>query len=102
MIAAVLFVSEQLHVHSVPFFSASQTSNANLKKYIYKSLPHQYKRILLYTQITGLLFAPTQKIATHTSRESDELAVSCSSYITSSDCDSVDSGALQLVYGVAI
>ena len=36
-----------------------------------------------------------------TSREGDELAVSCSSYITSSDCDSVDSGALQLVYGIA-
>ena len=36
-----------------------------------------------------------------TSREGDELAVSCSSYITSSDYDSVDSGALQLVYGVA-
>ena len=35
-----------------------------------------------------------------TSREGDELAFSCSSYITSSDCDSVDSGALQLVYGV--
>ena len=36
-----------------------------------------------------------------TSREGDEFAVSFSSYITSSDCDSVDSDALQLVYGVA-
>ena len=38
---------------------------------------------------------------TLTSGESDGLAVSSSSYITSSDSDSVDSGTLQLVYGVA-
>ena len=37
----------------------------------------------------------------HTSRKCDELTVSCSSCITSSAYDSVDSGALQLVYGVA-
>ena len=38
----------------------------------------------------------------HTSRDNDGLTVSDdSSCITSSDCDSVDSGALQLVYGVA-
>ena len=38
----------------------------------------------------------------YTSREGDGLTVSCdSSSITNSDCDSVDSGALQLVYGVA-
>ena len=38
---------------------------------------------------------------TPTSGESDGLAVSGSSYITSFDSDSVDSGTLQLVYGVA-
>ena len=38
---------------------------------------------------------------TLTSGESDGLTVSGSSYITSSDSDSVDSGTLQLVYGVA-
>ena len=38
---------------------------------------------------------------TLTSRESDGLTVSGSSYITTSDSDSVDSGTLQLVYGVA-
>ena len=38
---------------------------------------------------------------TLTSRESDGLAVSGSSYITSFDSDSVDSDTLQLVYGVA-
>ena len=38
---------------------------------------------------------------TLTSGESDGLTVSSSSYITSSDSDSVDSGTLQLVYGVA-
>ena len=38
---------------------------------------------------------------TLTSGESDGFAVSSSSYITSSDSDSVDSGTLQLVYGVA-
>ena len=38
---------------------------------------------------------------TLTSGESDGLAVSGSSYITSSDSDSVDSGTLQLVYDIA-
>ena len=38
---------------------------------------------------------------TLTSGESDGLTVSGSSYITTSDSDSVDSGTLQLVYGVA-
>ena len=38
---------------------------------------------------------------TLTSGESDGLTVSGSSYITSYDSDSVDSGTLQLVYGVA-
>ena len=38
----------------------------------------------------------------HTSRDNDGLTVSDdSSCITSSDCDSVDSGTLQLVYVVA-
>ena len=38
---------------------------------------------------------------THTSRDKDGLTAGSSSYITSSDSDSVDSGTLQLVYGVA-
>ena len=47
------------------------------------------------------LYTTSNTIHSHTSRHNDGLAVSCSSCITSSDCDSVDSGALQLLYGVA-
>ena len=36
-----------------------------------------------------------------TSRDKDEVAVSCASYIASSDCDGVDGGGVQLVNGVA-
>ena len=58
--------------------SASQTSDAAIKV--------RYELASRYTLTSG---------------ESDGLTVCGSSYITSSDSDSVDSGTLQLVYGVA-
>ena len=74
MIPAVLSLS----AHAEDTLSASQTSDAEGRNN--RACRHRY---------------------TLTSGESDGLAVSSSSYITSSDSDSVDSGTLQLVYGVA-
>ena len=71
--------------HSEDTLSASQTSDAAVGKNRDNTRTCRY-------------------IDTHytlTSGESDGLTVSGSSYITSSDSDSVDSGTLQLVYGVA-
>ena len=42
-----------------------------------------------------------QYFLTHTSRDKDGLTAGSSSYVSSIDSDSVDSGTLQLVYGVA-
>ena len=81
MITAVLSVSQYVSIVSVAIFSAL-TSDADLV-------------IVINEHKAGY------NMYSYTSREGDGLTVSCSSYITSSDCDSVDSGALQLVYGVA-
>ena len=77
MISAVLSLSA--HVEAT--LSASQTSDAAVEK--------------------GRNNRACRCSYTLTSGESDGLAVSSSSYISSSDSDSVDSGTLQLVYGVA-
>ena len=86
MISAVLsdsaHVEATLSAHEEATHSASQTSDASV----------------------GNNTRTCRYIDTHytlTSGESDGLTVSSSSYITSSDSDSVDSGTLQLVYGIA-
>ena len=81
MISAVL--SHSVHVEAT--LSASQTSDAAVGK----GSNNRTCRYIIDTHYTL------------TSGESDGLTVSGSSYITSSDSDSVDSGTLQLVYGVA-
>ena len=85
MITAVLSVSEYLSIVSVAIFSAL-TSDAGLVIVINTAMNIKLGILCIYS---------------YTSREGDGLTISCSSCITSSDCDSIDSGALQLVYGVA-
>ena len=91
IIAAVLSISGQVHVVSVALFSASQTSQTSDADNMMAKSWYTYTESNIRTCYTYIL----------TSREGDKLTVSCSSCITSSNCDSVDSGALQLVYGVA-
>ena len=82
MISAVLSHS----AHEEATLSASQTSDAAVGKNGDNNRACRYIIDTHYTLTSG---------------ESDGLTVSGSSYITSSDSDSVDNGTLQLVYGVA-